>query len=41
MFALGIALSLMMSFRMAFRYNRFYAAANGMLKAAKEIVGRL
>lgn len=41
MFALGIALSLMMTFRMAFRYNRFYAAANGMLKAAKEIVGRL
>ena len=32
------ALSLMMTFRMAFRYNRFYAAANGMLKAAKEIV---
>lgn len=41
MFALGIALSLMMTFRMAFRYNRFYAAANGMLKAAKEIVERL
>lgn len=41
MFALGVALSLMMTFRMAFRYNRFYAAANGMLKAAEEIVGRL
>ena len=41
MFALGIALSLMMTFRMAFRYNRFYAAANGMLKAVKEIVERL
>ena len=41
MFALGVALSLMMTFRMAFRYSRFYAAANGMLKAAKEIVGRL
>ena len=41
MFALGVALSLMMTFRMAFRYKRFYAAANGMLKAAKEIVERL
>ena len=41
MFALGIALSLMMTFRMAFRYNSFYAAANGMLNAAKEIVERL
>ena len=40
-FALGVALSLMMTFRMAFRYSRFYAAANGMLKAAKEIVDRL
>lgn len=27
--------------RMAFRYSRFYAAANGMLNAAKEIVRRL
>ena len=41
MFALGVALSLMMTFRMAFRYNRFYASANGMLKSAKEIVERL
>ena len=41
MFALAVVLSLMMTFRMAFRYNRFYAAANGMLKAAKEIVERL
>ena len=41
MFALAVALSLMMTFRMAFRYSRFYAAANGMLKAAKEIVERL
>ena len=41
MFVLGVALSLMMTFRMAFRYNRFYAAANGMRKAAKEIVERL
>ena len=41
MFAIGTALSLMMTFRMAFRYNRFYAAANGMLKAAKEILERL
>lgn len=41
MFALGVALSLMMTFRMAFRYNRFYTAANGMLKAAEEIVERL
>ena len=41
MFALAAALSLMMTFRMAFRYNHFYAAANGMLKAAKEIVERL
>ena len=40
-FALGVALSLMMTFRMAFRYSRFYAAANGMLKAAKGIVERL
>ena len=38
MFALGIALSLMMSFRMAFRHNRFYAAANGMLKATSQII---
>ena len=30
-----------MTLRMAFRYKRFYAAANGMLKAAKEIVERL
>ena len=41
MFALAAALSLMMTFRMAFRYSCFYAAANGMLKAAKEIVERL
>ena len=41
MFALSVALSLMMTFRMAFRYSRFYAAANGMLKTAKEIVERL
>lgn len=41
MFTLGVALSLMMTFRMVFWYNRFYAAANGMLKAAKEIVERL
>ena len=41
MFALGVALSLMMTFRMAFRYSRFYASANGMLKAAEEIVERL
>ena len=41
MFALSCALSLMMTFRMAFRYNRFYTAANGMLNAAKEIVRRL
>ena len=41
MFALGVALSLMMTFRMAFRYSRFYAAASGMLNAAKAIVGRL
>ena len=41
MFALAVALSLMMTFRMAFRYSRFYAAANGMLMAAKEIVERL
>ncbi len=41
MFALAAALSLMMTFRMAFRYSRFYATANGMLKAAKEIVERL
>lgn len=38
MFALAIALSLMMTFRMAFRYNRFYAAANGMLKATSQII---
>jgi hypothetical protein len=41
MFALAVALSLMMTFRMAFRYSGFYAAANGMLKAAKEIVEKL
>jgi len=41
MFALGVALSLMMTFRMAFRYNRFYAAANGMLRAASQIVDAL
>jgi len=41
MFALSVALSLMMTFRMAFRYSRYYVSANGMLKAAAEIVGRL
>ena len=41
MFALAAALSLMMTFRLAFRYGRFYAAANGMLKAAEMIVSRL
>ena len=40
MFALSASLSLMMTFRMAFRYSRYYAAANGMLKAAVEIVDR-
>ena len=41
MFALSCALSLMMTFRIAFRYNRFYLAAEGMLKAANMIVGKL
>ncbi|MBQ3288722.1 MAG: hypothetical protein IJH50_04860 [Kiritimatiellae bacterium] len=41
MFALAVTLSLMITFRMTFRYRHFYAAANGMLKAATEIVERL
>lgn len=41
MFALAVALSLMTTFRIAFRYNHYCAAANAMLKAANEIVGRL
>ncbi len=41
MFALSCALSLMMTFRMAFRYNRFYLSAEGMLKASNMIVAKL
>lgn len=41
MFALSVALSLMLMFRIAFRHNGHYATAEGMLKAATAIIERL
>ena len=38
MFALAVALSLMMTFRIAFHYGGCYKAAEGMLRAANQII---